>query len=390
MKNISFFYLLFFVLLALGSWYIWAKFVALSPLHHRKTAKKVWAIVLVLYWLLVTGARLAFNSMPDEVPGAVFWWSYALLGIWAICIIGFALFDLLRLPFWWRKERSEKKSFFIPERRDFFSKLKDVAVLSYATGTSAAGSSDFFLKPKVKEVEIQLPPQHSYLKGFRLVQLSDIHIGPILQRDFAQLLVDKVNPLQADLIAITGDLMDGSPEKLVPEMQPFHHFKAKHGVVFCPGNHEIYSGLKRWLDVIPTFGWRVLANQHELISVGEGQLVVGGVHDLSVNRHHPELVSDPKQAFAGAPENGYRLLMAHQPRSCFAADEAGTDLQISGHTHAGQFFPWSLVVYLAHPYVVGLHQHSERMKIYVNAGTGWWGPPNRFAVPGEITLFKFV
>ena len=387
--HISMFAVLFFGSMALGSWYLWSQLVSMLPWKSRKI-KIFWALLLVAFWGLIFWVQLAFHSIPNQISGSIFYLCYGLLGVWAIFIMGMAFFDVLRFPFWFKGRRTPLKSFFMPDRREFLTTMKDVGVASFTLGSSASGSADFFLMPKVEKLEIPLRPEHKFMSGFSIVQVTDIHIGPLLKKDFAQFIVDTTNALSPDLVAVTGDLADGSPEELELDIAPFKNFKSRLGTVYCPGNHEIYSGHERWMKAAADLGWRVHLNTHEVLEVNGGPLAIGGVYDYSIDRHFPELTSSPLKAFENAPANAYRLLLAHQPRNCYEAQTAGTHLQLSGHTHGGQFFPWSLVVYLAHPYVKGLHEHSDNFFVYVSKGTGWWGPPNRFGVPAEITHITFV
>jgi predicted MPP superfamily phosphohydrolase len=166
--------------------------------------------------------------------------------------------------------------------------------------------------------------------------------------------------------------------------------KHRHGIYFITGNHEYYSGAEAWIAENRRLGFEPLLNEHRVLKIGDASLVLAGVTDHSDSRFTSVNTSDPMKAMAGAPRDaGAKILLAHQPRSCFKAGEAGFDLQISGHTHAGQTFPGSLIVPFAHPYYKGLNRHGK-MWVYVNRGTGYWGPPLRLGVPSEITLLTLV
>jgi predicted MPP superfamily phosphohydrolase len=227
------------------------------------------------------------------------------------------------------------------------------------------------------------------LEGLRIVQISDIHVGPTIKGGYLEAIVESVNRLQPDLVAITGDLVDGSVAELRAHVASLAQLKARHGVYFVTGNHEYYSGVDAWLQELRRLGVRVLMNEHVVIEHGGAQLVVAGVPDYSAGHFDREHQPDAAAALQGAPAAAFKLLLAHQPRSAMTAAPAGFDLQLSGHTHGGQFLPWNFFVRLQQPYTAGLHRVG-RMWLYVSRGTGYWGPPKRFGAPSEITELLLV
>jgi predicted MPP superfamily phosphohydrolase len=232
-----------------------------------------------------------------------------------------------------------------------------------------------------------LPPE---LHGYAIAQISDIHVGPTIKRPFLNAIVNKVNKLGADAIAITGDLVDGSVQRLRVHTEPLARLRANDGVFFVTGNHEYYSGAEEWIAEVRRLGVTVLLNQHVLRRRGAASLMIAGVADYSAHQFNPTHKSDPQRAAAGAPQDvDVRVLLAHQPRSAPEAAAAGFDLQLSGHTHGGQFFPWNLFVPLQQPFVAGLNRVRD-MWVYTSRGTGYWGPPKRFGAPSEITLVRLV
>lgn len=243
---------------------------------------------------------------------------------------------------------------------------------------------------RVVEIEIPIAGLPEALRNFSIVQISDIHVGPTIKRDYLDAIVHRVNQLQPDLIAITGDLVDGRVEHLAHEIQPLARLSATHGAFFVTGNHEYYSGVHGWLRELERLHVQVLMNEHRIIRHRGGKLLLAGVTDYSAHVFEPSHRSDPIAALHGAPQDvAARILLAHQPRSCHVAAQAGYDLQLSGHTHGGQFLPWNFFVPLQQPFVAGL-QRVERMWLYISRGTGYWGPPKRLGAPSEITRIRLV
>src|SRR3989449_4314942 len=204
-------------------------------------------------------------------------------------------------------------------------------------------------------VDVPITGLPSDLEGFRIAQLSDLHVGPTLKRDFVERVVNTTNGLHPDLIALTGDVADGFPPALRDEVAPLAGLVAPHGKYFVTGNHEYYWDAAGWVHELEGLGFSALVNGHQVIHRGVGRIVLAGVTDLS-SRGLPGHTSDPAAAIAGAPESDVRVLLAHQPKSAFAARTAGYDLQLSGHTHGGQYFPFNLLVRLFQPFVAGLHR----------------------------------
>lgn len=231
-----------------------------------------------------------------------------------------------------------------------------------------------------------LPPA---LEGFSIVQLSDIHVGPTIKQGYIDAIVRRVNGLSPDLIVITGDLVDGSVADLADDIAPLAQLSARHGTYVVTGNHEYYSGADSWIAEFERLGMAVLLNRHVQLEHGDAGMVLAGIADYSAELFRPSHRSDPVAAFAGAPDDVPRLLLAHQPRSAKAALELDCDLQLSGHTHGGQFWPWMHFVRWQQPWVAGLQRVGE-MQIYISRGTGYWGPPLRFGAPSEITRIRLV
>lgn len=272
-----------------------------------------------------------------------------------------------------------------PQRRVFFADVVNYGIVGGAAGLSALGFSEARRVPRVVEIEVPVAGLHPDLEGLRIVQLSDVHIGPTIRGSWLDQVVEVVNALEPDLVALTGDFVDGFVADLLPELGALGRLTTRHGAYFVTGNHEYYWDGPAWCRAIEGLGPKPLVNEHVVVERGAAKLMIAGVADLHADRYVPEHASDAGKARGDAAVD-FSLLLAHQPRSIYAAAEAGFDLQLSGHTHAGQYFPMSVLIHLMQPYVSGLHHHDATTQIYVSRGTGYWGPPNRAGSPSEITL----
>ena len=248
---------------------------------------------------------------------------------------------------------------------------------------------------RVVRVDVPIAGLPKALHGFTVAQISDIHVGPTIKHAYLSRIVARVNALGADMVAITGDLVDGRVAELQQHVQPLASLKSTHGTFFVTGNHEYYSGAHAWIDALRDLGLTVLMNEHVVLNhhkAGHEQalMVVAGVADFGAHHFDKSHQSDPAAAVRGAPMHAsLRMLLAHQPRSAHAASEAGFDLQLSGHTHGGQFWPWNHFVQFQQPFTAGLNKLKD-LWVYTNSGTGYWGPPKRFGVPSEITHLRLV
>jgi predicted MPP superfamily phosphohydrolase len=265
-----------------------------------------------------------------------------------------------------------------------------VAVAVISLFATAVGFASARRRARIVNVDVPIPNLPSALHGFSIAQISDLHVGSAIRREYVEAIVDAVNGLRPDLIAVTGDVVDGSVRELAPHTAPLAKLSARHGAFFVTGNHEYYSGESAWTAEFRRLGLKVLLNEHAVVTHDGAPLVIAGVTDYSAHHFNPAQRSDPAAALAGAPPNaGAKILLAHQPRSAAAAATVGYDLQLSGHTHGGQFWPWTLFVRFQQPFTAGLHR-LNRLWVYVSRGTGYWGPPNRFGAPSEITRLRLV
>jgi predicted MPP superfamily phosphohydrolase len=264
------------------------------------------------------------------------------------------------------------------------------AVPLLAAALTIVGWRNARRRARVRHVDVPIASLPDALHGFTIAQISDLHIGPTIRRPYVEAVVDAVNALGADLIAVTGDLVDGAVRPLAPHTEPLAQLRARHGAYFVTGNHEYYSGATAWVAEIDRLGMRVLLNEHVVLDHQGAALVIAGVTDFGAHHFDPSHRSDPHAALAGAPPGAaLRLLLAHQPRSAHEAARAGYHLQLSGHTHGGQFLPWNWLVRFWQPFTAGLHRLGD-LWVYTSRGTGYWGPPKRLGAPSEITRLRLI
>ena len=313
------------------------------------------AATLVLAWLPLA----AFFAGRSGWRGkrALEWAGYVAMGLSSMLIVFFGVADVLHIH------------------------NVSTAILGVALGLTLAGMVQARW-PRVVHVTVPIRNLPDDLHGFRIAQLSDLHVGPTIRRRFVASVVQRTNRLAPDLVAVTGDVADGLVPELREHVAPLGDLRAPHGTFFVTGNHEYFWDVRGWTAELARLGVDFLQNEHRLLLRGTGRLLLAGVTDLSA-------ASDPARALAGAPASDVRVLLAHQPKSAYAARDAGFDLQLSGHTHGGQYFPFNVLVRLFQPFVAGLHR-LEQMWLYVSRGTGYWGPPLRLGAPSEITLIELV
>ncbi|KUL39684.1 metallophosphoesterase [Streptomyces regalis] len=271
----------------------------------------------------------------------------------------------------------------VPTRRLFVSRVVAGAAAAAAVGTVGYGTYDVLRGPKVKRVTVPLSKLPRAAHGYRIAVVSDIHLGPVLGRGFAQKVVDTINGTQPDLIAVVGDLVDGSVKDLGPAAAPLAQLRARHGAFFVTGNHEYFSGAEQWVDEVRRLGLRPLENARTELP----HFDLAGVNDVAGESEG----QGPDFAKALGDRDTARacVLLAHQPVQIHDAVDHGVDLQLSGHTHGGQLWPGNLVAGLANPTLAGLERYGDT-QLYVSRGAGAWGPPTRVGAPSDITVIELA
>jgi uncharacterized protein len=264
-----------------------------------------------------------------------------------------------------------------------FAAARALATVGVVAAAAAVGVRSALRTPAVRRVEVRLPRWPAALDGLRIAQISDIHIGPILGRAFAEALVARTNAVGADLIAVTGDLVDGPVCHLADEVAPFGGLAAPLGVYFVTGNHDVYSGGEPWAAHVRALGLRVLRNERVRLEHAGAAFDLAGVDDYRGDWVHGS-TQDLEGALAGRDPDVPVVLLSHDPSAFRRAAAAGVDLQLSGHTHGGQIWPFRYLVRLVVPFVAGLYRVGASA-LYVSRGSGFWGPPIRLFAPAEIT-----
>ena len=382
--------------------YVGWRTIAPAPLGRGpKTA--LWAL-LAVFWVIplvpILLRRLGNESPPVEVLA---WIAYTGLGFFVLAFTLLLITDLARLLLriaWrvsarrgaaWRgpAARGGAEAPIDPERRRLLAYPLNLGILGLSGSLAGYGLLEAIQIPEVVKVRVPVPGLPPELEGYRIVQLTDIHVGPMIKESFMGAIVDRTNALQPDLIAVTGDLVDGSVSHLGNAVSPLAALSARQGSYFITGNHEYYSGAEAWVEKVDRLGLRVLLNEHLILQTGAARMLVAGVTDPNGAQYVRGHGMDVDGSLSGAAPADFKLLLAHQPRAVFDAARNGFDLQLSGHTHGGQFIPWNFLVSLTQPYLKGLHDH-EGTWIYVSKGTGFWGPPMRLGTRPEITLIELT
>ncbi|NMO22000.1 metallophosphoesterase [Pyxidicoccus fallax] len=267
------------------------------------------------------------------------------------------------------------------ERRRFLARATAGGAVLASGGVTGFGIWSAFHEPVVSEVAVRLPGLPRALDGYTIVHLSDIHVGPVIRRRFMDELVARCDALRPDLVCITGDLVDGHVPSLGPSVSALAELKARHGVYFVTGNHEYYWNAAVWSDALERMGIHVLRNRHVRIGDAAASFDLVGVDDWAARRGPQGY--DLDAALKGRDPERASVLLAHQPSNWSVAAKAGMGLQLSGHTHGGQFFPFTLAVSAIWQHDAGHFQQGDR-HLYVSRGTGFWGPPLRVGSPPEI------
>ncbi|MGZ3424154.1 MAG: metallophosphoesterase, partial [Polyangiales bacterium] len=337
---------------------------------------RIATFVLVFLGLLLVIALPLGRYLPRAVMAPFAFVAFTWLGVLFLLVVLLLIGDVVRVI-----DATVDPD---PARRHVLNRMLAAGTSIVAAGVAGWGVKSALADVAVHKMSVPLAKLPASMAGLTLVQLTDVHIGPTIGHDWLARVVAKVNALAPDVIVITGDLVDGSVDDLREHVAPLRDLKAKHGVFFVTGNHEYYSGVDSWMKELARLGIRVLRNERVELKSGSDSIDLAGVDDWSARGYGHGHGPDLARALEGRDPSRALVLLAHQPKQIVQAAKLGVGLQLSGHTHGGQIFPWNFMVRLQQPYVAGLHEH-EGAFVYVSRGTGYWGPPMRVGIPAEIT-----
>ncbi|HKJ08349.1 MAG TPA: metallophosphoesterase [Gammaproteobacteria bacterium] len=358
----------FLLVMAAANYYVYRRFFRrLAPALARYTAA-VPVALMVGEILFVLDAALAL--FPDSpllyTVNAVF------VGCTFILLVVAILYDL-----------TVTLSRHVPlaaPARDYLKVGFDALALALSVAYVAVGLAGAFSKPAVHPVDVSI--KGLPFERYTIVQLSDLHVGPLIGRAFVADLVARTNALHPDLVVITGDLADESVERAAHALEPLKDLQAR--TYFVTGNHDYFHGPQRLVQYVRSLGITPLLNRSVLVGSAARGFDLVGINDLS-GRRAGVLAPDIRRAYAGIDASRPVIVLAHQPKTLQLLEGRRCDLMISGHTHGGQIFPFGLLVMIGQPYLAGLHRNAQGQQIFVTRGTGFWGPPLRVLAPGEIT-----
>lgn len=378
--------------LALMHLYVWKRAVKDTTRPGRirwLLSGLVGALLLLLMGTLV-GPRL----FGVEKAGWSAWPGYLWFGLLAYLFLALAVLEPVRLVLWARRRRARTRAdepdadvapdTAVVDRRMFLARTGAVAAGVAAVGVTGVGAATALGPPRIVQVPVRLSRLDAAFSGFRIAVVSDIHLGPLLGRAHTERLVQKINETEPDLVAVVGDLVDGTVAELGAAAEPLQDLVARDGAFFVTGNHEYFvDDTAEWMRELERFGMDVLRNENTRIRRGAAAFDLAGVNDIAgAERSDPP---DFDRALDGVSPAGPTVLLAHQPVQVTEAASRGVDLQLSGHTHGGQMWPFHYIVELAQPSLAGLSR-VEDTQLFVSRGAGFWGPPVRVGAPPDISV----
>jgi predicted MPP superfamily phosphohydrolase len=345
--------------------------------------------LLVAHWIVLPAAMVFALRAPASTRA----WSVPLahltffdVGLCLLLVAALALRDTV-LAFAWLIARPAAEP---SARRRWIRRALDLAVVSTAGGMSLVGYGLALARPFVRRVRVPVGAGRlrAGARPLRVVQVSDLHVGPTIRRAYVAALVDAVNALDGDVVVLTGDLVDGFVAQLGAEVAPLGGLRARRGVYFVTGNHEYFYRADEWVAALRALGITVLSNRYVIFEHEGATVVLAGLDDPNAgpaDDRHAALAA----AMVDAPAGALRVLLAHRPTDAYEAARRGYDVQLSGHLHGGQFIPLTWLLRLTEPFVAGLYRHGG-LWLYVNRGAGYWGPPNRLGARQEIAVLEIA
>jgi predicted MPP superfamily phosphohydrolase len=348
-----------------------------------------WSTVLAWFFVLAAVglpvAVILSRGVGHTVAGRIALWSaYVWLGVMFLLFTAVLVTDVGRLLVAIAR-RISSSAVVDADRRTFIARVTATAIAAVVSGLSVVAIRSALRPVAVQRIRVRLSRLPRSQHGLTIVQITDLHVGPTIGREIVEDIVNQTNALTPDIVAITGDLVDGSVAQLRDAVAPLANLRARQGVFFVTGNHEYFSNADAWVKELPRLGIRVLANERVSIGEGDAGFDLGGIEDRSAHRYGGlSTEAALARALEGRDPKRELVLLAHQPKSMFEAAPYGVGLQISGHTHGGQIWPFGYLVRLQQGFFPGLHRLGGA-QLYVSRGTGYWGPPMRLAEPAELT-----
>jgi len=362
-------------------YYVWSRLIRDPALPPGATRALTYSLIFL--FIAIPGTLFLRRSGLASLSEPLVWLAMTWLGLLLFLVLALGVADLARGV--WEVARSLSDAPPLdPVRRQAVARMIAGAAALVGGSLGLWSVRSALGRVRHRQVEVTLARLPKPLSGTRIVQLSDVHVGPTIHKSFIETIVAQTNALNPDIIAITGDLVDGTVEDLAEHTAPLAELRAKYGVFFVTGNHEYYSGAEAWCSELRRLGIRVLRNERVSIGDEHASFDLAGTDDHSAKRFGDGHGEDLPKALGGRDPERELVLLAHQPRTIHEAQNHGVGLQLSGHTHGGQIWPWTYLVRLQQPVVQGLAQFGKT-QIFVSNGTGYWGPPMRLGAPAEIT-----
>lgn len=382
---------MFFVILSsilgLIHLYVWKRMIK-DTTHPGRTRRLLTAAHLALLAVLIA-ALVVPRTVGVAESGWVAWPGYLWFGVVVYLLLALLVAEPLRLVLWVRRRRARRSGeggepAVAVDRRMFLARTTAVAAGAAAVGLVGVGAANALGRPDLLRVPVRLPRLDPAFDGFRVAVVSDIHLGPLLGRAHTERIVSMINATEPDLVAVVGDLVDGTVAELGAAAEPLRDLASGEGTFFVTGNHEYFvEDTTGWLRELERLGMHVLRNENTRIRRAGAAFDLAGVNDPAgeSDADGPDL----ERALTGTNGDAATVLLAHQPIQVGQAAQRGVDLQVSGHTHGGQMWPFHYATALAQPSLAGLSQVG-RTQLYVTKGAGFWGPPVRIGAPPDISL----
>lgn len=366
---------IFFIVIAVANYYVSARLFSYAPIPQVHFLVPL-IVALAFFLLEIIDIRTTFLQTSPVLKFMI----SVTTGTFFSLILYVFLADLILLG-----------TRLMPDMFPYVVMVKSLfwAIVAVTVTTVGIGAFQALKGPQIKEVSVSIANLPPSFEGYKILQITDLHMGGTIRKSYVENVVEMANNANADLIALTGDFADGLVKDLMEEANHLGDLKSKDGIYFVTGNHEYYHDLPNWRPLYESMGFRILSNRHEVIEKGGDKLVVAGVTDYSTLGMTSDERTDIAKAANGMPEDAVKLLLMHQPTMYKEAADAGFDLQLSGHTHGGQFFPWTLTIPFFHDFYKGLGRYKD-LQVYVSVGTGYWGPALRTFNPTEITVLTLT